>query len=119
MKLKPNLNSTPTPTLNPTLGVLCGPVSRYACRLVADRHAPYSVRLYAAGFNPQSNILLSESVPKWPIGEEGGGGVVGEEKLAEEKGASDNEAADKTQTVVQAGERGTKHLLHIPPTKRQ
>ena len=107
--------------LNPTPGVLCGPVSRYACRLVADRHPPYSVRLYAAGFNPQSNILLSESAPKWPIGEEDGGGLVGEEKMAEEKGAADNEAAHATQVAAEAGERGIKtcatptHSTNQPP----
>ena len=126
VKARPTPNPTPKSDtqirhLNPTPGVLCGPVSRYACRLVADRHPPYSVRLYAAGFNPQSNILLSESAPKWPIGEEDGGGLVGEEKMAEEKGAADNEAAHATQVAAEAGERGIKtcatptHSTNQPP----
>ncbi|XP_065832666.1 E3 ubiquitin-protein ligase pellino homolog 1-like [Oscarella lobularis] len=40
-------------------------VSRYACRIVCERDPPYTARLYAAGFDPQHQIVLSEQAPKW------------------------------------------------------
>ena len=36
-------------------------VSRYACRIVCERDPPYTARLYAAGFDPQHQIVLSVS----------------------------------------------------------
>ena len=39
--------------------------------MVADRFPPYSVRIYAAGFDQKSNFLLKESDPKWPLGANG------------------------------------------------
>jgi len=44
--------------------VLCGPVSRFACRIICRRDPPYSATLYAAGFNSDNEIFLSESAPK-------------------------------------------------------
>ena len=48
-------------------GVLCGPVSRYACRLSCGRAPPYACRLYAAGFNNERDVFLSEQAPKWQL----------------------------------------------------
>ena len=48
-------------------GVLCGPVSRYACRLTCSRRPPYECTLYAAGFNNERDIFLSEQAPKWQL----------------------------------------------------
>ncbi|KAJ8605537.1 hypothetical protein CTAYLR_000091 [Chrysophaeum taylorii] len=48
-------------------GVLCGPVSRYACRLACSRLAPFQCTLYAAGFNNERDIFLSEMAPKWQL----------------------------------------------------
>lgn len=48
-------------------GVLCGPVSRYACRLSCSRLPPYKCTLYAAGFNQDRDIFLSETAPKWQL----------------------------------------------------
>ena len=33
-------------------------VSRYACRIVVQRHPPYTARIYAAGFDTSKNIFL-------------------------------------------------------------
>jgi len=49
-------------------GVLCGPVSRYACRLACSRLPPYECKLFAAGFNNEKDIFLSEMAPKWQLG---------------------------------------------------
>jgi pellino protein len=51
-------------------GVLCGPVSRYAARIVCSRTPPYEVRILAAGFNNDRDIFLSDSAPKWQEGTE-------------------------------------------------
>ena len=48
-------------------GVLCGPVSRYACRLACSRLPPYECKLFAAGFNNEKDIFLSEMAPKWQL----------------------------------------------------
>jgi len=48
-------------------GVLCGPVSRYACRLSCARLPPYDCALFAAGFNNDRDIFLSEQAPKWQL----------------------------------------------------
>jgi len=48
-------------------GVLCGPVSRYACRLACSRRPPYACTLYAAGFNNERDVFLSEQAPKWQL----------------------------------------------------
>lgn len=48
-------------------GILCGPVSRYACRLSCSRLPPYRCTLYAAGFNQERDIFLSEIAPKWQL----------------------------------------------------
>ena len=45
-------------------GVLCGPVSRFACRILCQRSPPYTARLFAAGFNGDAEIFLSDSAPK-------------------------------------------------------
>jgi len=33
-------------------------ISRYSCRIVVDREAPHTARVYAAGFDKSSNIFL-------------------------------------------------------------
>jgi len=48
-------------------GVLCGPVSRYACRITCSRLPPFHCKLYAAGFNNERDIFLSEMAPKWQL----------------------------------------------------
>ncbi|XP_073247580.1 E3 ubiquitin-protein ligase pellino homolog 1-like isoform X1 [Porites lutea] len=40
-------------------------ISRYSCRIVVDREAPHTARVYAAGFDKSSNIFLGEKAPKW------------------------------------------------------
>ena len=52
-------------------GVLCGPVSRYACRIVCSRLAPFDCYIFAAGFNNERDIFLSEQAPKWRLGANG------------------------------------------------
>lgn len=37
-------------------------ISRYACRIMCERSAPYRARIYAAGFNSSKNIFLGVSV---------------------------------------------------------
>ena len=58
-------------------GVLCGPVSRYACRIVCSRLPPFDCYIFAAGFNNERDIFLSEQAPKWRLSGGGGGGAVG------------------------------------------
>lgn len=33
-------------------------ISRFACRVVCERHPPYTARIYAAGFDSSKNIFL-------------------------------------------------------------
>lgn len=33
-------------------------ISRYACRIMCERSAPYTARIYAAGFDSSKNIFL-------------------------------------------------------------
>ncbi|XP_049813498.1 protein pellino-like isoform X3 [Schistocerca nitens] len=40
-------------------------VSRYACRVLADRKSCRDVRIFAAGFNEACNIFLGEKAIKW------------------------------------------------------
>ncbi|KAA0722997.1 E3 ubiquitin-protein ligase pellino -like protein 1 [Triplophysa tibetana] len=40
-------------------------ISRYACRIMCDRTAPYTSRIYAAGFDSSKNIFLGERAAKW------------------------------------------------------
>lgn len=39
-------------------------ISRYACRIMCERSAPYTARIYAAGFDSSKNIFLGVSVSK-------------------------------------------------------
>lgn len=43
-------------------------ISRFACRILCDRHPPYTARIYAAGFDSSMNISLGEKAPKWRVG---------------------------------------------------
>ena len=47
------------------------PLSRYACRIVCSRLPPFEVHIFAAGFNGERNIFLSETAPKWQEAETG------------------------------------------------
>ncbi|KAG7258944.1 hypothetical protein CRUP_035683, partial [Coryphaenoides rupestris] len=40
-------------------------ISRFACRVVCERHPPYTARIYAAGFDSSKNIFLGEKATKW------------------------------------------------------
>lgn len=40
-------------------------ISRFACRILVDRKAPYTARIYAAGFDSSKNIFLGEKATKW------------------------------------------------------
>uniref|UniRef100_A0A8C5QRU7 Pellino E3 ubiquitin protein ligase family member 2 n=1 Tax=Leptobrachium leishanense TaxID=445787 RepID=A0A8C5QRU7_9ANUR len=40
-------------------------ISRFACRIVCDRSAPYTARIFAAGFDSSKNIFLGEKAAKW------------------------------------------------------
>ncbi|XP_062406637.1 E3 ubiquitin-protein ligase pellino homolog 2 isoform X1 [Sardina pilchardus] len=40
-------------------------ISRFACRVVCQRHPPYTARIYAAGFDSSKNIFLGEKATKW------------------------------------------------------
>ena len=44
---------------------LAGPLSRYACRIVCDRLPPFSVHIFAAGYD-QGCLQLSAAAPKVP-----------------------------------------------------
>ena len=37
-------------------------ISRFACRIIVDRHPPHTARIYAAGFDTSRNIFLGVSV---------------------------------------------------------
>lgn len=37
-------------------------ISRYACRIMCERSAPFTARIYAAGFDSSKNIFLGVSV---------------------------------------------------------
>lgn len=41
-------------------------ISRYACRIMCERSAPYTARIYAAGFDSSKNIFLGVSVCSSP-----------------------------------------------------
>ncbi|KAF7633263.1 hypothetical protein Mgra_00007364 [Meloidogyne graminicola] len=40
-------------------------VSRYACRILAERGEPHRVQIFAAGFDSSRSIFLGEKAPKW------------------------------------------------------
>ncbi|XP_046422271.1 protein pellino isoform X1 [Neodiprion pinetum] len=40
-------------------------ISRFACRILADRTDPRTARIYAAGFDSSRNIFLGEKATKW------------------------------------------------------
>jgi hypothetical protein len=40
-------------------------ISRYACRILAEREQPYRVYIFAAGFDSSRNIFLGEKATKW------------------------------------------------------
>ncbi|KAL3101262.1 hypothetical protein niasHT_028018 [Heterodera trifolii] len=40
-------------------------ISRYACRILADRDRPNKAFIFAAGFNSSKNIFLGEKATKW------------------------------------------------------
>jgi len=44
-------------------------ISRFACRIICDREAPYTTRIFAAGFDSRMNISLGEKAPKWRTSE--------------------------------------------------
>ncbi|GMH82734.1 hypothetical protein TL16_g09361 [Triparma laevis f. inornata] len=46
-------------------GQFCGPVSRYAARIMCERTPPFSTWICAAGFDNKKDIFLSEGAPKW------------------------------------------------------
>ncbi|XP_066996942.1 protein pellino isoform X2 [Anabrus simplex] len=45
--------------------VLQSTISRFACRILADRSNPRIARIYAAGFDSSRNIFLGEKATKW------------------------------------------------------
>ncbi|XP_063231164.1 protein pellino isoform X1 [Bacillus rossius redtenbacheri] len=45
--------------------VLQSTISRFACRIIADRKNPRVARIYAAGFDNACNIFLGEKATKW------------------------------------------------------
>ncbi|KAM8842850.1 E3 ubiquitin-protein ligase pellino homolog 1-like [Synchiropus picturatus] len=40
-------------------------ISRFACRIICQRSPPHTARVYAAGFDSSSNIVLGEKAAKW------------------------------------------------------
>uniref|UniRef100_A0A1B6EGZ4 Protein pellino n=1 Tax=Clastoptera arizonana TaxID=38151 RepID=A0A1B6EGZ4_9HEMI len=50
--------------------VLASTISRFACRILADRTNPKVARIYAAGFDSSRNIFLGEKATKWQDGHE-------------------------------------------------
>lgn len=40
-------------------------ISRFACRILIDRHPPFTARIFAAGFDSSKNIFLGEKATKW------------------------------------------------------
>ncbi|KAK9695844.1 Pellino [Popillia japonica] len=45
--------------------VMQSTISRFACRILADRNNPKIARIYAAGFDTSRNIFLGEKASKW------------------------------------------------------
>ncbi|XP_037293939.1 protein pellino isoform X3 [Manduca sexta] len=45
--------------------VLQSTISRFACRIIADRNNVNNCRIYAAGFDSSRNIFLGEKATKW------------------------------------------------------
>ncbi|CAG0894469.1 unnamed protein product [Cyprideis torosa] len=43
-------------------------ISRFACRILVERKAPFTARVYAAGFDSSKNIFLGEKASKWKNG---------------------------------------------------
>ncbi|XP_046658483.1 protein pellino isoform X4 [Homalodisca vitripennis] len=50
--------------------VMASTISRFACRILADRSNPRVARIYAAGFDSSRNIFLGEKATKWEEGRE-------------------------------------------------
>lgn len=50
--------------------VVASTISRFACRILADRSNPKVARIYAAGFDSSRNIFLGEKATKWQEGHE-------------------------------------------------
>ncbi|XP_014275266.1 protein pellino isoform X1 [Halyomorpha halys] len=48
--------------------VLASTISRFACRILANRNNPKESRIYAAGFDSSRNIFLGEKATKWQEG---------------------------------------------------
>ncbi|CAA9999322.1 unnamed protein product [Nesidiocoris tenuis] len=48
--------------------VMASTISRFACRILADRNNPKISRIYAAGFDTSRNIFLGEKATKWQEG---------------------------------------------------
>ena len=48
-------------------GQFCGPISRYAARVMCSRLPPYEAFVCAAGFDSKRDIFLSEVAPKWKV----------------------------------------------------
>ncbi|CAM9236615.1 unnamed protein product, partial [Hapterophycus canaliculatus] len=46
-------------------GKVCGPVSRYAVRLLVDRSPPHRCTIFAGGFNSRRCLALPKASPKW------------------------------------------------------
>ncbi|XP_040578126.1 protein pellino isoform X3 [Lepeophtheirus salmonis] len=42
-------------------------ISRFACRVIADRDSGLKTRVYAAGFDSSRNIFLGEKATKWQV----------------------------------------------------
>jgi len=106
-------------------GVLCGPVSRYACRLSCSRLAPYQCTLYAAGFNQERDIFLSEMAPKWQLapGEVAADDPVGQERLRRERRArrgrgGGDDAADRDRADDDDDDRRRDRDLAEPATTK-
>jgi hypothetical protein len=47
-------------------GGLCGPLSRFACRIVCDRLPPFAARCFAAGADESGELVLGGAAPKVP-----------------------------------------------------
>lgn len=45
---------------------LCGPLSRFAARVVCDRLPPFAARVYAAGVDEQGELVLGGAAPRVP-----------------------------------------------------
>ena len=53
------------PLTSNSKGQFCGPVSRYAARIMCSRLPPYDCYVCSAGFDSKREIFLNESAPKW------------------------------------------------------